>query len=984
MLFAAGVAFLTPLHAQTEESSVKVMSYNIHRGGTMLGQPLSQTVKVIQEAKADVVGVQETRSPGGVNAEKLAQLLGWNYYKDHWSCILTRFEIVDRRDGGIKVKLPSGQEAYIFNLHLPSNPYQPYQLLGIQPKWHKHRDTPFIKTEAEAIAAAREARGSEISALFKQIDSLPDKDAPVFVVGDFNEPSHLDWTEKAARSGRHPIKVEYPNSKEFAKAGFADAWRTVYPDEMEKPGFTWSPLTKPDNPKDHHDRIDFVYFKGKGVKVTDAKIVGESQENANIVVSPYPSDHRAVVATFALPNQPNVSILVSTQLETDAGYHLALGELRTVLEEKGYRAITRYLDKGDPLPDGNKIIVGELGQEIEAGQFPFNKEAYRISQAKEPTANILKIEGDRRGGMYGLFKLAEQLQLGGNLWEINLELAPEFSMRMYTELGQLYDLPSVGYHLFEEPWVNHERFETEKEELKRLIDQVAKLGFNTFTLMHVNFEDYITYKYLDQEVYGSDDVHRIKAKHFTKHLKDIIDYAHERHIDVFMQVYEFQYPPKLGELYDLDLANPDMKTIIEAKVKELFEVVPLDGLVITATESLPRSGYKSVEPWRKHGKAGAGKMMTMYHNAGKKYDKKVIFRSWMIAYGAEDSDQVIANTPEDAEFEIKHTGDDFWLNFPLTDAIENGLGKKRPLTMTFDVHPQYYGWSRLICYQQRFAEETRIAKENGVKGIQAWGAWAPGCIWKDGHPGYLPNGQLKQHDKPFYDMAGPWNNFRIFSRGFTPGQMNAYLVARLTWDVNLTAEQIASDWGTIHFGQENAAAVSEVLMNSQAAFREIYLGEKREFSNHPTNFKWATTVNVSLRGLEKMYQKLPLSHILERNQVAREYLARMDDAFARIDVTKVPSQEEYQALKEGLEKTKLYLSMFFKFREMWWRGRELKGLGKEEATVKQVEYEKARASFNEVLEKWQKYPEECRFWGISNNSFQGGNHLWRKDVLRPK
>jgi len=69
---------------------------------------------------------------------------------------------------------------------------------------------------------------------------------------------------------------------------------------------------------------------------------------------------------------------------------------------------------------------------------------------------------------------------------------------------------------------------------------------------------------------------------------------------------------------------------------------------------------------------------------------------------------------------------------------------------------------------------------------------------------------------------------------------------------------------------------------------------------------------------------------------------------------------------------------------MWWRGRELKDLGKEEAAVKQVEYEKARSSFNEVLEKWQKYPEECRFWGINKDGFQGGNHLWRKDVLRPK
>ncbi len=695
-----------------------------------------------------------------------------------------------------------------------------------------------------------------------------------------------------------------------------------------------------------------------------------------------------VIATLSLTSlvqaESNVSILLPAQLEADAGYDLALKELESVLEKKSYQSTIHYLKKDEPLPDGNRIIVGDLGKQNTIGSSPLTDEAYRISQAKENAANVLKIEGDARGGMYGVFKLAEQLKLGEKLWGIRMEMAPEFPMRMYTELGQLYDLPSVGYHLFEEPWVNHERFEKEKEELKRLIDQVAKLGFNTFTIMHVNFEDYITYKYLDKEVYGEDDVHRKKSVHFAKHLKDLVDYAHARHIDVFMQVYEFQYPPKLKELYKLDLENPDMQTIIEAKVKELFEVVPLDGLVITATESNPRSGYKSVKLWKKYGKAGAGKMMTMYHNAGKQLGKKVIFRSWMIAYGAKDSDQVIANTPEDAEFEIKHTGDDYWLSFPLTDAIENGLGKKRPLTMTFDVFPEYYGWSRLICYQQRFAEETRIAKANGVKGIQAWGAWAPGSIWSDGHPGYLPNGQLKPHDKPFRDMAGPWNNFRIYSRGFTPGQMNAYLVARLTWDVNLTAEQVAADWGTLHFGQDNATAVSEILMNSQAAFRELYLGGQREFAHHPVYFKWATTVNMSDGGMENIYQTLPLAHILERNQVAYEQMARMETAFARIDATTVPSQEEYQVLKEGLEKTQLYLNIFFKYREMWWRGRELKDLEKDEAAVKQVEHEKATASFNDVLEKWQKYPEECRFWGINENGFNGrrGRHKWRKDVLR--
>ena len=91
----------------------------------------------------------------------------------------------------------------------------------------------------------------------------------------------------------------------MAKAGFSDAYRTVYPDEMKKPGFTWSPMYKTDDSTTHHDRIDFVYFKGKGVELSGAKIVGENKENADIVVSPYPSDHRAVIATFRLPNQSN-------------------------------------------------------------------------------------------------------------------------------------------------------------------------------------------------------------------------------------------------------------------------------------------------------------------------------------------------------------------------------------------------------------------------------------------------------------------------------------------------------------------------------------------------------------------------------------------------------------------------------------------------------------------------------------------------------
>ncbi|MEK9770557.1 MAG: hypothetical protein VW683_16710, partial [Betaproteobacteria bacterium] len=101
---------------ESQDSVVRVMTYNACRGGTYQGQPLSQSARMIELAKADIVGLQEI----GDNGPKLAELLGWN----HSSYFLTRYEIVKEVQGigkrpwfGIKVKLPSGQHVYAFNAH---------------------------------------------------------------------------------------------------------------------------------------------------------------------------------------------------------------------------------------------------------------------------------------------------------------------------------------------------------------------------------------------------------------------------------------------------------------------------------------------------------------------------------------------------------------------------------------------------------------------------------------------------------------------------------------------------------------------------------------------------------------------------------------------------------------------------------------------------------------------------------------------------
>ena len=126
-----------------------------------------------------------------------------------------------------------------------------------------------------------------------------DRDADAtFVTGDFNEPSGLDWTEEAvAEGGYQPIEVDWPTTRAIADRGFVDSYREIHSDPVADPAFTWTPSGEPDDKFDHHDRIDFVLAKGDDLEVIDASIVGESKDAAEIVYEPWPSDHRASVAT---------------------------------------------------------------------------------------------------------------------------------------------------------------------------------------------------------------------------------------------------------------------------------------------------------------------------------------------------------------------------------------------------------------------------------------------------------------------------------------------------------------------------------------------------------------------------------------------------------------------------------------------------------------------------------------------------------------
>jgi len=300
------------LAVATGPRQVRVMSFNIALGGEGYGQPLEQTAAVIRASGADVVGLQETVALGKVrggrdidNGPRLARLLGWNFVKQpNNRAILTPLKVVETiaSGSGARLRTNDGADILVFNVHLAPAPYQPYQLCGVPAD-----GAAAIRTEAEAIAGARASRGTQVDALLADVQRYRRGDEPVFITGDFNEPSHEDWTPVAAEAGHCPLAVSFPSTRALSDAGFVDAYRAAHPDPVRAPGRTWTTTTRLDDPHDRHDRIDFVFVDLGDAAVTAsrlvraAQVIGESTANADVAVSPWPSDHRAVVATVQIP-----------------------------------------------------------------------------------------------------------------------------------------------------------------------------------------------------------------------------------------------------------------------------------------------------------------------------------------------------------------------------------------------------------------------------------------------------------------------------------------------------------------------------------------------------------------------------------------------------------------------------------------------------------------------------------------------------------
>ncbi|BCU75340.1 endonuclease/exonuclease/phosphatase family protein [Luteolibacter sp. LG18] len=281
---------------------LKIMSYNTLLRWEPINDGFRKGIESIVLADADVVCLQES---GGDKARRAAEALGWFYVPpgNGWAQMISRYPVVGTLPGGgggqggrLRLADDPLREVVVYNCYLSAN-YSALVAAAVSG----------ATAESALAEEMRSSRPENVNTLLQiMAPVLADADrTPVFLTGDFNSSSHLDWT--AATAARHNGigHVEWPCSLAVAAAGMKDSFRVKHPDPVAVPGLSWTPLLRDFEVK---DRIDFVYYKGAAVSVMASDLfhtaiettVGKGQPTSVAADNTWPSDHAAVITCFRL------------------------------------------------------------------------------------------------------------------------------------------------------------------------------------------------------------------------------------------------------------------------------------------------------------------------------------------------------------------------------------------------------------------------------------------------------------------------------------------------------------------------------------------------------------------------------------------------------------------------------------------------------------------------------------------------------------
>ncbi len=333
------LSFCLVLNTFGRQREITVLQWNIWQEGTMVEGGFDAIVDEVARLKPDFVTFSEVRNYNNTRfCDRITDALKDRYNETYYSFksddtgLLSRYPIKDsttvfplNNDHGSIYRLVSsieGQEFAVYTSHLDYLTDAYYNVRGYHGStW---QEIPIPTSVAEVLTFNDASlRDDAIRSFIKVAKKDVAEGMIVFLGGDFNEPSHLDWIrETKDLYDHHGLIIPWTVTLELDNAGFVDAYRAVYPDVIKYPGFTfpsdnelkdvnkltWAPKA------DERDRIDYIFYSPHPLlKIKEAKLFGPTKSivrsqrveetSSDKFITPlgvWPTDHKGLLVKFSL------------------------------------------------------------------------------------------------------------------------------------------------------------------------------------------------------------------------------------------------------------------------------------------------------------------------------------------------------------------------------------------------------------------------------------------------------------------------------------------------------------------------------------------------------------------------------------------------------------------------------------------------------------------------------------------------------------
>lgn len=312
-----------------------VLQWNIWQEGTSVPGGYDAIINEIERLQPDFVTFSEVRNYNNTrfNERIVASLKerGLDYYSffTRDTGLLSKHPITDtltvfpeKDDHGSIYKLRSevgGHKVAIYTAHLDYLNCAYYNVRGYDGSTWQEIALPTSVEEVLKVNVASQ-RDDAIKQFIREAKKDLAQGYSVIIGGDFNEPSHLDWIEANKHQYDHNgWVIPWTVTTLLDKDGFIDSYRKLYPNPLTHPGFTYPSdnlLKEPGKltwaPKaDERDRIDFIFYQGKGIEAQKAVIFGPresivrnqriketSKDSFLTPMGVWPTDHKGLLVTF--------------------------------------------------------------------------------------------------------------------------------------------------------------------------------------------------------------------------------------------------------------------------------------------------------------------------------------------------------------------------------------------------------------------------------------------------------------------------------------------------------------------------------------------------------------------------------------------------------------------------------------------------------------------------------------------------------------